>query len=82
MGVLALSTPDLALLAASFRGLGLAVLAEKHRLTVTALVGGVVSDVRERQVGFRDVQRKEETIHLNGRPIFFRNAWRLTRHRY
>lgn len=43
-----------------------------YTLTVTTFVGGQVSDVRTRNVGFRDVSARGETLLLNGRPLFFR----------
>ncbi len=43
-----------------------------YTLTVTAFVGGQVSDMRARNVGFRDVSARGETLLLNGRSLFFR----------
>jgi hypothetical protein len=43
-----------------------------YTLTVTATVGGRVSDVQTRQVGMRTLVAKDEQLLLNGQPIFFR----------
>lgn len=43
-----------------------------YTLTVTATVGGFVSDTRTRRVGLRDIAVDGEKMLLNGQPLFFR----------
>ncbi len=43
-----------------------------YTLSVTAVVNGHISDTRTRRVGFRDISPRDETLYLNGQPIYFR----------
>jgi hypothetical protein len=43
-----------------------------YLLTVEAFVGGRLSDVRTKRVGFRTVSLDKERILINGTPVFFR----------